>query len=269
MNAMFRKVNAREHIVGWYHTGPKLHPNDIAIHELIAKFCANPVLVIVDAKPRDLGLPTDAYYSVEEVHDDGTPTTKTFEHVASEIGAEEAEEVGVEHLLRDIQDKTVGTLSQRISSQLHSLQGLFKHLEHIRDYLQKVVSGKLPMNHTILYQLQDIFNLLPNLHLEEFATAFAVKTNDQLLLVYLASLIRSVLALHNLIGNKVSNTKAERKDSSGGDKTAKKEVAGEGKDGEKKSGKKAGGDKQSDEKTSSKTGDSAADKKDSRGKSAN
>lgn len=31
---------------------------------------------------------------------DGTPTTKTFEHIASEIGAEEAEEVGVEHLLR-------------------------------------------------------------------------------------------------------------------------------------------------------------------------
>ena len=25
--------------------------------------------MIVDAKPRDLGLPTDAYYSVEEVHD--------------------------------------------------------------------------------------------------------------------------------------------------------------------------------------------------------
>lgn len=31
---------------------------------------------------------------------DGTPTSKTFEHVTSEIGAEEAEEVGVEHLLR-------------------------------------------------------------------------------------------------------------------------------------------------------------------------
>jgi len=31
---------------------------------------------------------------------DGTPTTKTFEHISSEIGAEEAEEVGVEHLLR-------------------------------------------------------------------------------------------------------------------------------------------------------------------------
>ena len=25
MYAMFKKVNARERIVGWYHTGPKLH----------------------------------------------------------------------------------------------------------------------------------------------------------------------------------------------------------------------------------------------------
>ena len=56
--------------------------------------------VIVDAEPKTVGLPTEAYRAVEEVHDDGTPTTKTFEHVASEIGAEEAEEVGVEHLLR-------------------------------------------------------------------------------------------------------------------------------------------------------------------------
>ena len=43
---------------------------------------------------------TSLLRSVEEIHDDGTPTTKTFEHVPSEIGAEEAEEVGVEHLLR-------------------------------------------------------------------------------------------------------------------------------------------------------------------------
>ena len=30
---------------------------------------------------------------VEEIHDDGSPTDKTFEHVPTEIGAEEAEEV--------------------------------------------------------------------------------------------------------------------------------------------------------------------------------
>ena len=56
-----------------------------------------------------------------KVHDDGTPTTRTFDHVKSEIGAEEAEEVGVEHLLRDIKDTTVGTLSQHLTTQVRSL----------------------------------------------------------------------------------------------------------------------------------------------------
>jgi len=34
---MFKKVNARERIVGWYHTGPRLKSNDLFIHELIQK----------------------------------------------------------------------------------------------------------------------------------------------------------------------------------------------------------------------------------------
>lgn len=69
MYSMFKKVNAREKIVGWYHTGPKLHPNDIAINELMKKYKSNSILVIVDAKPKDVGLPTDAYIGIEEVHD--------------------------------------------------------------------------------------------------------------------------------------------------------------------------------------------------------
>lgn len=212
MYGMFKKVNARERIVGWYHTGPKLHKNDIAINELIKQYCTNSVLVIIDVKPKDLGLPTEAYISVEEIHDDGTPTSKTFEHVTSEIGAEEAEEVGVEHLLRDIKDTTVGTLSQRITNQVHGLKGLNSKLLDIRAYLERVASGKLPINHQIIYHLQDVFNLLPDVNLLEFTKAFYLKTNDQMLVVYLASLIRSVVALHNLINNKIANRDAEKKE---------------------------------------------------------
>jgi hypothetical protein len=32
---LFSKVNAKERIVGWYHTGPKLHQNDILINDLV------------------------------------------------------------------------------------------------------------------------------------------------------------------------------------------------------------------------------------------
>ncbi|UYV62292.1 PSMD7 [Cordylochernes scorpioides] len=212
MFSMFKKVNARERIVGWYHTGPKLHQNDIAINELVRRYCPNSVLVIIGAKPRDLGLPTEAYIAVEEVHDDGTPTSKTFEHVASEIGAEEAEEVGVEHLLRDIKDTTLGTLSQRITNQLRGLKGLDGQITDIKSYLEEVVAGRLPVNHTIIYQLQDIFNLLPDASSPEFVRSMYIKTNDQMLVVYLASLIRTVIALHNLINNKIANRDAEKKE---------------------------------------------------------
>lgn len=229
MYGMFKKVNAREKVVGWYHTGPKLNQNDISINELIRRYCPNSVLVIIDAKPKDLGLPTEAYQAVEEVHDDGSPTSKTFEHVPSEIGAEEAEEVGVEHLLRDIKDTTVGTLSQRITNQLLGLKGLNSQLKDIRDYLVQVSELKLPINHQIIYQLQDIFNLLPDINHDSFNKSFYVKNNDQMLVVYLAAMVRSIVALHNLINNKLTNRDAEE-----GKKEEKKDKDAKEKDKEKK-----------------------------------
>lgn len=46
---------------------------------------------------------------------------------------------------------------------------------------------------------------------DELVRAFAVKTNDQMLVIYLSSLIRSTIALHDLINNKIANREAERK----------------------------------------------------------
>lgn len=236
MYGMFKKVNAKERVVGWYHTGPKLHQNDIAINELIRRYCPNSVLVIIDAKPKDLGLPTEAYIAVEEVHDDGSPTCKTFEHVPSEIGAEEAEEVGVEHLLRDIKDTTVGSLSQKITNQLMGLRGLKAQLNDIKTYLQRVGDGKMPINYQIVYQLQDIFNLLPDLTNDQFTETMYVKTNDQMLVVYLASMVRSIIALHNLINNKLANRDAEEGKEKKSDEKTKESKEKENKDTKDKKG---------------------------------
>ncbi|ESO91076.1 hypothetical protein LOTGIDRAFT_191571 [Lottia gigantea] len=255
MYGMFKKVNAKEKIVGWYHTGPKLHPNDITINEMMRRYCPNSILVVIDAKPKDLGLPTEAYIAVEEVHDDGTPTSKTFEHVPSDIGAEEAEEVGVEHLLRDIKDTTVGTLSQRITNQLMGLKGLHGHIKDISSYLNKISTGQLPINHQIIYHLQDVFNLLPDVNLQDFVKAMYVKTNDQMLVVYIASLIRSIIALHNLINNKIQNRDAEKNEFKDPKKDKKDD---KDKKDEKKDGKD---DKTKDEKTKDEKKETSTKKK--------
>ncbi|TQD84662.1 hypothetical protein C1H46_029750 [Malus baccata] len=101
-----------------------------------------------------------------------------------------------------------------VTGKLTALKGLEARLKEIRGYLDLVIDGKLPLNHEILYHLQDVFNLLPNLNVSDLIKGFSVKTNDMMLAIYLSSLIRSVIALHNLINNKMHNKEHERAEDS-------------------------------------------------------
>lgn len=69
MNEMFKKINAREKLIGWYHSGPKLRASDLEINELFKRYTPNPLLVIIDVQPKESGVPTDAYFAVEEIKD--------------------------------------------------------------------------------------------------------------------------------------------------------------------------------------------------------
>ncbi|CAX41572.1 proteasome regulatory subunit, putative [Candida dubliniensis CD36] len=220
MGEMFKKINAKEKLIGWYHSGPKLKPSDLKINEVFRRYTDNPLLLIVDVQPREVGIPTDAYFAVDDIKNDGSAAEKTFIHVPSLIEAEEAEEIGVEHLLRDIRDQAAGNLSLRVAETHQSLLGLHQKLGEIANYLDKVYQKKLPMNHTILGKLQNVFNLLPNLMQQsgsdphsssdsshELATAFTVKTNDELMIIYISMLVRAIIAFHDLIENKLENKK--------------------------------------------------------------
>lgn len=169
--------------------------------------------------------------------------------------------------MRDIRDVAVGTLSTRITSQLQSLQGLHLRLRDIQQYLQKVLDKTLPVNHAILGNLQDVFNLLPNLstpktssHVpngvdapvkndSELSHAMSIKTNDQLMAIYLSSLIRAITAFHDLIENKIQNRQQQE------EKEAKKDEGKDEKDkktnglsGEAKEGKEAEKEKEDKDK---------------------
>ncbi|OMJ15699.1 26S proteasome regulatory subunit rpn-8 [Smittium culicis] len=234
MRDMFKKVNTKEHLIGWYHSGPSLQSVDLEINELFKKYVTNPVLVVVNVAQEKIGLPTKAYFAVERIHNDGTATTKNFEHVSSEIGAEEAEEIGVEHLLRDIKGTEIGSLTQRLSMQIESLKSLSDKLSKIKQYLTNVIDNSLPLNFEIIQNLQKIFNLLPKLvnrsDIELFASqaekqsnsgsiahvndpqqnlVITRATNDSYLLIYISNLIRSIISLHDLINNKIENREAE------------------------------------------------------------
>jgi len=226
MYRMYRKVNAREIIVGFYSTGPKIKENDIKIDELVRAYCPQPVFVIIDVRPDNNSIPTTAYVSVEEVEQDATEARKeirrTFKHVSSMIGAYEAEEVGVEHLLRDVNDPTVSTLASQIKHKMTGLSSLRTRLAEMKSYLEAVVANKIPANNQVLYNCQAIFNLMPNLNQDALVESMLVKTNDYHLAVYCASLVRCIIALHELVSNKIQNKKLEEEDEAANDPKEKK-----------------------------------------------
>jgi 26S proteasome regulatory subunit N8 len=84
----------------------------------------------------------------------------------------------------------------------------------------------------------------------ELARAMSIKTNDQLMAIYLSSLIRAITAFHDLIENKIQNRQQAE------EKEAKKEE--EAKEKEKKNGAVNGEAKDKD--SSDKAGDKEKDK---------
>jgi proteasome lid subunit RPN8/RPN11 len=43
----FTQINAKEKIVGWYSTGPKIKKADIDINEIFMKYNTNPVFIVI------------------------------------------------------------------------------------------------------------------------------------------------------------------------------------------------------------------------------
>jgi len=255
MLGMFRKVNAKERVVGFYSTGPQIRSNDLRIHDIVQRFLppttpVPPIFCIIDIRPNRQSMPTTAYKAVEEVSTQNgqRQVQLTFAHVPCKMGAMEAEEVGIEHLLRDINDPTVSTVAGLIQGKIAGLNTLTEKLVECKDYLEACASGTVKVNPDIMANLQTILNLLPNLNTDDMVRSMLIKTNDMHMAIYLSALIRSVMAIHDLISNKIrygengfennnaDTTEEEKKED---DTTNKKETdSSGGKSSTKSTGKK-------------------------------
>ena len=151
---MMRKINSKERIIGWYSSGPAIKKADIDINEILRKYNTTPIFVLIKVQEAAApGIPTEAYCTQEEVDDNGN-MMRQFVHIPSSIGASEAEEVGVEHLLRDIKDASQGQLSKQVCDKIQALKSLTERLREMRLYLQNVLSGKFRYNHAIIHNFQ-------------------------------------------------------------------------------------------------------------------
>ena len=254
---MFRKVNAKERVVGFYSTGPQIRTNDLRIYDIVERYTSGQssssttsgggggnatksssiltypaIFSIIDVRPDRSDLPVTSYTVTEQINSLSSSSNskrqqrtieRIFVHVPTTLGAVEAEEVGVEHLLRDIHDPTISTIASLIQEKVVGLQTLHSKLLVCQQYVQSCIANSssstnadgtvttnaktiAQINPTILSNLQTIISLLPNtiaitdqLH----HRSMMQQTNDMYMSMYIASLIRTVMALHDLINNQI------------------------------------------------------------------
>lgn len=199
MFRMYKKVLPKVRIVGWYSTGTEIQPNDLLIHLLLCeRFCPNPVYCVINTDPTNKGLPVMAYMATEgrEGRD------VEFRNIVTSLGSYEAEEIGIEHLLRDLTDSTITTLSTKVQDRHLALLKLEALLGSVGDYLTDVADGSMPVQHDILATIQEVVDLLPLLNQMKTATGAIVAANDQALGTFIGSVSRCVMALYDVILNR-------------------------------------------------------------------
>lgn len=184
---LFYKVNHKLKIMGWYHTGPRMYGNDLEITRSLTGLVEDPFLAIINVHLGENDLPVQTFRL------DGQDE---FVHVGCSIEAEEAEEVGVEHLIRDIREEASGSIAARINGIKESLVVYKGVLAEIGSYLGDVASGSARPNQEIIDLCQEIVNSMPKLE---------KPVDEGLADCYVSELTKTVIALNDLRRNRVEN----------------------------------------------------------------
>lgn len=182
MFELFYKVNRAEKIIGWYHSGAKMHKNDLEISKAFEKYCEDPILAIIDVEMKASDIPVQIFQ---------LKFSKQLEYLSVQIGADETEEVGVEHLLRDIKEGTGCSLKDRIEEIKDSLKMCKYSLDQIVQYFERIENGEKP-DYNIIELFQEIINDIPKIvHQTDMSK------------VYVLELINTLVAMNDLRRNRL------------------------------------------------------------------
>ncbi|KAL0224119.1 hypothetical protein P9112_003509 [Eukaryota sp. TZLM1-RC] len=208
MFKMQQKVNIKEQIVGWYSTGPSPVALDLAIHKLVHRLMSLPIdpvyLLVTVMETKEF--PARAFIKQVTSRTPGEQPTETFDAIQTRMGQQIAEEIGIEHLLRDVKGVEISDLSTMREGRINGLTALSRNLEIVCEYLEKTPKPKSE----IVNLLQEVLYDLPLLS-TAVKEDLAQLTNENQLTVLMGLIGRSLTAIHDVILNRESQIRLERK----------------------------------------------------------
>ncbi|KAL9269922.1 Eukaryotic translation initiation factor 3 subunit F-like protein [Drosera capensis] len=185
-----QKVNPKEVIVGWYSTGFGVTGGSALIHEFYSREASNPVHLTVDTTFRNGETTIKAFVSVNLSLGDQQLAAR-FQEAPVETKMAEAERIGYDLLKSTVADK--------IPSDLEGMEGSMEKLltliDDVYKYVHDVVEKRVVPDNNIGRFIAETLSSLPKMSPVAFDKLVNDNLQDQLLLLYLSSIIRTQLSL--------------------------------------------------------------------------
>jgi len=190
---LHHRVSPKEVIVGWYSTGSEIDDNSVMIHDFYTKkMNIPPVHVTIDTNLTNVSMSVKAFTNVPIVINEKTLGSQ-FLPVPIEIQALDAEKIGVDALIKSKDGRKV--LTSDLEDLESSILKLDSMLETVSGYVNKVLEKKIDGDSNVGRFLANAIASLPKLEPSELERIFNNNVQDLLLVVYLANLTRTQLAL--------------------------------------------------------------------------
>jgi len=128
---------------------------------------------------------------------DAKPVT-SFNTLPYSITTTEIERIAVDHVARD----SGGVVSQFAAhcETLHqSIKMLHLRITILKNYLEAVKAGTLPVDQSVLRDINSVCQQLPAIESGEFNEAFFTEYNDTLLLTYMAAIAKASSATNEML----------------------------------------------------------------------
>lgn len=189
MMSSHQKVNPKEVIVGWFSTGFGVTGGSALIHEFFSRETTNPIHLTVDTGFTNGEASVKGFVSVHLAIGDQQLAAQ-FQEIPLDLRMVEAQRVGFDILKTTAVDK----LPNDLEGMEASMQRLLALIDDIYKYVDDVVEGRVPQDNKIGRFISDTVASLPKLSPQEFDKLVNDGLQDQLLLLYLASLTRTQLS---------------------------------------------------------------------------
>jgi len=195
MLELHHKIAPKEVIVGWYATGSTINEASVMIHEFYwREINHGPIHLTVDTHLTNNALQLKAYVSTNITLNEKAIGSQ-FLTIPVEMQTLDAERIGVDLLMKGEASTASNELLSDLDSIETSITKIQQMLNVVQQYVDNVLADKEVGDSNIGRHLMQCVSALPRLTPAALERMFNSSLQDLLLVVYLANLTRTQLAL--------------------------------------------------------------------------